>query len=133
MTERKRWRGPARSLHTLLPGTEAACSATGTAGGGGEGASCRMGPGGRIEYGRQSHSHWEDDTMVVITHTFHAGHELVVEERLRLDAGTNRLISLGRSRLICSRSRIRSIFRSRNAAACGGSGGGHICKCSSVP
>jgi len=64
----------------------------GTAGGGGGGASYRMGPGGRIEYGQQSHSHWEGDTVVVITHMFHAGHELVVEERLRLDAATNRLL-----------------------------------------
>ena len=43
-----------------------------------------MGPGGRIEYGSQSHSHWEGDAVVITTHRFHAGHELVIEERLRL-------------------------------------------------
>jgi hypothetical protein len=28
----------------------------------------------------------------VITHRFHGGHELVIEERLRLETGPNRLI-----------------------------------------
>jgi hypothetical protein len=49
----------------------------GTVGGGG-GGSYRMGPGGRIEYGHQSHGHWEDDVVVIVTHRFHAGHELVM-------------------------------------------------------
>ena len=56
----------------------------GTIGGGGGGGHYRMGPGGRIEYGAHSHSHWEDDAVVVITHRFHAGHELVIAERMRL-------------------------------------------------
>jgi hypothetical protein len=61
----------------------------GTGGAGGGGGSYRMGPSGRIEYGHHSHSHWEDDAVVVMTHRFHAGHELVIEERLRLeDSGT---------------------------------------------
>jgi hypothetical protein len=56
----------------------------GTVGGGGGGGSHLMGPSGRIEYGRHSHSHWEDDAVVVTTHRYHAGHELVIEERMRL-------------------------------------------------
>jgi len=61
----------------------------GTGGGGGGGGSYQVGPGGRIEYGHHSHSHWEDDAVVVMTHRFHAGYELVIEERLRLaDDGT---------------------------------------------
>jgi hypothetical protein len=43
-----------------------------------------IGPDGRIEYGGHSYSHWEDDVMVVTTHRYHAGHELVVEERMLL-------------------------------------------------
>ena len=43
-----------------------------------------MGPGGRVEYGHHSHSHWEDDAVVVTTHRYHAGQELVIEERMRL-------------------------------------------------
>ena len=31
-----------------------------------------------------SHSHWEDDAVVVTAHRYHAGHELVIEERMRL-------------------------------------------------
>jgi hypothetical protein len=60
----------------------------GTGGGGGGGGSYRMGPGGRREYGHQSYSYWEDDAVVVVTHRFHAGHELLIEERLRLVDGT---------------------------------------------
>jgi len=56
----------------------------GTGGGGGGGGSYRMGPGGRIEYGAQSHNYWEDDAAVVTTHRYHSGHELVIEERMRL-------------------------------------------------
>jgi hypothetical protein len=59
-----------------------------TTGGGG---SYRMGPGGRVEYGHQSHSHWEDDAVVIETHRFHAGHELEIEERLRLAEGGTKL------------------------------------------
>ena len=51
----------------------------GTGGCGGGGGSYRMGPGGRIEYGHQGHSYWEEDAVVVETHRFHAGHELVIE------------------------------------------------------
>jgi hypothetical protein len=47
-----------------------------------------MGPGGRIDYGSHSHSHWEDETVVATTHRFHAGHELVIEERMRLVDGS---------------------------------------------
>jgi hypothetical protein len=43
-----------------------------------------MGPRGRREYGLQSYSYWEDDAVVAVTHCFHAGHELVIEERLRM-------------------------------------------------
>jgi hypothetical protein len=57
----------------------------GTGGGGGGGGS--MGPGATVEYGHHSHSHWEDDTVVVITQRFHGGHELVIGERLRLETG----------------------------------------------
>jgi hypothetical protein len=53
-------------------------------GGGGGGGSYRLGRGGTLEYGHQSHSHWEGDTVVVVTHRFHTGRELVIEERLRL-------------------------------------------------
>ena len=59
-----------------------------TVAGGGGGGSYRMGPGGRIEYGHQSNGHWEGDAMVIETHRFHAGHELVIEERVRLLGGT---------------------------------------------
>src|ERR1017187_10584933 len=45
----------------------------GTAGGGGGGGSYRMGPGGRIEHGHQSNSHWEGDAVVIESHRFHAG------------------------------------------------------------
>jgi hypothetical protein len=66
-----------RMPQSLRPGT------------GGGGGGYHLGPGGRVEYGHQSHSHWEDDTVVVVTHRFHASHELVIEERLRLtDRGT---------------------------------------------
>ena len=48
-----------------------------------------MGPGGRIEQGSFGHTHWEDQVAVTTTHRFHGGHELVIEERLRLvDRGT---------------------------------------------
>jgi hypothetical protein len=50
-----------------------------------------MGPGDRIEYGHHSHSHWEDDAVVLTTHRYHAGHELVIEERLRLVEDGGRL------------------------------------------
>ena len=43
-----------------------------------------MKPGGRIEYGGHSHTHWEDATAVIVTHRLHAGHELVIEEWMRL-------------------------------------------------
>lgn len=76
-------RGMERMRQSMRPGT---------VGGFGGGGSYRMGPGGRIEYGSQSQSYWEDDTAVVITHRFHAGHEIAIEERLRLDAATNNLI-----------------------------------------
>jgi hypothetical protein len=56
----------------------------GTAGVGGGGGGHFMGPGGRIEYGGHSYNHWEDDAAVVTTHRYHAGHELVIEERMRL-------------------------------------------------
>jgi hypothetical protein len=56
----------------------------GTAGTGGGGGGHFMGPRGRIEYGGHSYSHWEDDAAVVTTHRYHAGHELVIEERMRL-------------------------------------------------
>lgn len=56
----------------------------GTLGTGGRTGGYRMGPGGRIEYGHHSSSHWEDDAVVVTTHRYHAGHELVIEERMRL-------------------------------------------------
>jgi hypothetical protein len=56
------------------------------------GAHYRMGPGGRVEYGHQSHSHWESDAVVTETHRFHAGLELVIEERLRLDNRMRMLI-----------------------------------------
>ena len=49
----------------------------GTGGGGGGGGSHNLGPGGRIEYGHQSHSHWDGDTVVIETHRLHAGHESV--------------------------------------------------------
>ena len=60
----------------------------GTGGGGGGGGSYQMGPGGRREYGHQGYSYWEGDAVVVVTHRFHAGHELVIEERLRMVDGT---------------------------------------------
>jgi len=43
-----------------------------------------MGPGDRIEYGHHSHTHWEDDAVVLTTHRYHAGYEMVIEERFRL-------------------------------------------------
>jgi hypothetical protein len=62
---------------------------TGSVSGSGGGGRYNMGPGGRIGYGHHSHSWWDGDTVVIETHRFHAGHELVVEERLRLaDDGT---------------------------------------------
>ncbi len=61
----------------------------GTGGGGGGGGSYQMGPGGRREYGHQSYSYWEDDAVIAVTHRFHAGHELVIEERLRMVDGTH--------------------------------------------
>lgn len=52
-----------------------------------------MGPGDRIEYGHHSHTHWEDGAVVVVTtHRYHAGHELVIEERLRLAEDGGRLM-----------------------------------------
>jgi hypothetical protein len=56
----------------------------GAAGGAGGGGSHLMGPCGGIEYGGHSYSHWEDDAVVVTTHRYHAGHEIVIEERVRL-------------------------------------------------
>lgn len=50
-----------------------------------------MGPGDRIEYGHHSRSHWEEDAIVLTTHRCHAGHELVIEERLRLVEDGGRL------------------------------------------
>ena len=64
----------------------------GAMGGGVGGAHYRMEPGGRVEYGHQSHSHWESNAVVTETHRLHAGHELVIEERLRLDSGMRMLI-----------------------------------------
>lgn len=64
----------------------------GTSGSGSGSGSYQTGPGGRIEYGAQSHSHWEDDTVVVVTYRFHAGHEVAIEERLRLDPATHNLV-----------------------------------------
>jgi len=64
----------------------------GTAGGSGGGGSYNLGPGGRIEYGHQSHSHWDGDTVVIETHRFHAARELVIEERLRLADDGRKLV-----------------------------------------
>ncbi len=64
----------------------------GTGGGGGGGGSYNLGPGGRIEYGHQGYSYWDGDTIVIETHRFHAGHELVIEERLRLADGGAKLV-----------------------------------------
>lgn len=64
----------------------------GTLGSGGGGGGHFMGPGGRIEYGHHSHNHWEGDTFVAMTHRFHAGNELVVEQRTRLVDHGARLI-----------------------------------------
>jgi len=61
----------------------------GTAGGGGGGGSYWMGPGGQIESGHQSNSHWEGDAVVIETHRFHAGHELLIEERMCLVDATH--------------------------------------------
>ncbi|MBZ5586547.1 MAG: hypothetical protein LAQ30_31055 [Acidobacteriia bacterium] len=49
------------------------------------------GPGGRVEYGSFRHSFWDGDSVVVETHRFHAGHELVIEERMRLTDGGTKL------------------------------------------
>jgi hypothetical protein len=65
---------------------------SGTGGGGGGGGSYHMGPGGRIEYGGHSYTHWEDDAAVVTTHRFHSGHELVIEERLRMIESNTKLV-----------------------------------------
>jgi hypothetical protein len=56
-----------------------------------EGATIAWDRAGRIEYGGHSHTHWEHDTVVIVTHRFHAGHELVIEERMRLVDGGARL------------------------------------------
>jgi hypothetical protein len=50
-----------------------------------------MGPGDRIEYGHHSHTHWEDDAVVLTTHRYHTGHEFVIEERFRLVEDGGRL------------------------------------------
>jgi len=55
----------------------------GTTGTGGGGGGYFTGPGGRIEYGHRSHSHWEGDTFVVMTHRFYVAKEFVIEERVR--------------------------------------------------
>jgi hypothetical protein len=61
----------------------------GSGGGSGGGGIYRFGPGLRVEYRHQGYSYWDGDTVVVETHRFHAGHELEIEERLRLaDSGT---------------------------------------------
>jgi len=60
---------------------------SGTVGGGGGGGGHFMGPGGRIEYGGHSHTHWEGDAVVATTHRYYAGHELVIQERIRLVDG----------------------------------------------
>jgi hypothetical protein len=60
----------------------------GTRDGGSGGGSYRMGPGGRCEYGHQSHSYWEGGAVLVVTYRFHAGHKLI-EERLRMVEGTH--------------------------------------------
>ena len=64
----------------------------GSGGGSGGGGVYRFGPAGRIEYGHQGHSYWEGDTVVIETHRFHAGHELVIEERLHLASGGRKLV-----------------------------------------
>jgi hypothetical protein len=56
----------------------------GMVGAGGGGGSYTSGPGGRIENGSSGFSFMEDGASVAITHRFFAGHEVVVEERLRL-------------------------------------------------
>jgi hypothetical protein len=63
---------------------------SGTGGGIGGGAFTTE-RGGRIKHGHQSQSHWEGDAAVIVTHRFHAGHELVIEERLRLSQEGNQL------------------------------------------
>jgi hypothetical protein len=55
----------------------------GTLGDGGGGGGYFTGPGGRIEYGHRSYSHWEGNTFVVTTHRFYAANEFVIEERMR--------------------------------------------------
>ena len=60
--------------------------------GGGGGGRYNMGPGGRIGFGHHTHSWWEGDTVVIETHRFHAGHELVIEERLHLAGGGRKLV-----------------------------------------
>jgi hypothetical protein len=64
----------------------------GSGGGGGGGGSYTLGRGGRSEYGHIGYSYWEGDTVVFETHRFHAGHELEVEERLRLADGGAKLV-----------------------------------------
>jgi hypothetical protein len=71
-----------RMQRSMRPGTLA--SGSGTHG-------YDMGPGDRIEYGHHSHTHWEDDAVVLMAHRFHAGHELVIEERFRLVEDGRRL------------------------------------------
>src|SRR5258708_24026469 len=60
----------------------------GPGGGGGGGGSYQMGPGGRREDGHQACSYWEGDAVGVVTHRVYSGHELVIEERLRMVDGT---------------------------------------------
>ncbi len=65
---------------------------SGTGGGSpGGGGSYMIGPGGRVEHGHYGHSRWEGDAVVVETHLFHRGHELVVAERIRLTDGGTKL------------------------------------------
>jgi hypothetical protein len=48
--------------------------------------------GGRIEFGGFEQSYWEGDSVVIDTHRFHASHELVIEERLRLAESGTKLV-----------------------------------------
>jgi hypothetical protein len=64
----------------------------GTGGGsGGRQGSYIPGPGGRIEHGSFGHEYWEGNSVVAVTHLFHGGYELVVEERMRLTDGGKKL------------------------------------------
>jgi len=50
---------------------------------GGGGGSFSMRPGGR-GYGSQSDGYWEGDTLVIMTTRMHDGHQLRIEQKLRM-------------------------------------------------